>query len=75
MFAVAVADAVEVAGFDRFLVGDGPGFVSAMEAKVSAAIGRFAIETLLLDLRRRRCLDLKPGSPVRRPDARGGDPT
>ena len=63
------------AGFDRFLAGDGPGFVSAMEAKVSAAIGRFAIETLLLDLRRRRCLDLKPGSPSRRPDARGGDRT
>lgn len=63
------------AGFDRFLVGDGPGFVSAMEAKASAAIGRFAIETLLLDLRRRRCLDLKPGSPSRRPDARGDDRT
>lgn len=37
-----------------FLTGDGPGFISGMDETARAAIGRFAAETLLIDLRRRR---------------------
>jgi hypothetical protein len=40
--------------FTCFLTGDGPAFISSMDETARAAIGRFAAETLLIDLRRRR---------------------
>lgn len=40
--------------FTCFLNGDGPAFLSSMDETARAALGRFAAETLLIDLRRRR---------------------
>ena len=40
--------------FTCFLTGDGPAFISKMDETARVTIGRFAAETLLIDLRRRR---------------------